>query len=157
MGVWSYVFVEAQTHDGRKLRLMTLIDEFTRSPPFGASENLTIPRHTGHAVQIEPNLRSQSPKNGNISNMRRRLSAFSPQSCAKLESGDRLPIRKNSQLAGVYAICDYTISSCWTGWLGREDSNLEMVDWNLSWRAAFQCPLKSRHARPGSGGKPSIQ
>jgi len=28
--VWSYGFVEAQTHDGRKLRLMTLIDEFTR-------------------------------------------------------------------------------------------------------------------------------
>lgn len=27
--VWSYDFVEAQTHDGRKLRLMTLIDEFT--------------------------------------------------------------------------------------------------------------------------------
>jgi transposase InsO family protein len=29
--VWSYDFVEAQTHDGRKLRLMTLIDEFTRA------------------------------------------------------------------------------------------------------------------------------
>jgi putative transposase len=28
--VWSYDFVEAQTHDGRRLRLMTLIDEFTR-------------------------------------------------------------------------------------------------------------------------------
>jgi hypothetical protein len=28
--VWSYDFVETQTHDGRKLRLMTLIDEFTR-------------------------------------------------------------------------------------------------------------------------------
>lgn len=28
--VWSYDFVEAQTHDGRKLRLMPLIDEFTR-------------------------------------------------------------------------------------------------------------------------------
>src|SRR5271170_2624684 len=28
--VWSYDFVEAKTHDGRKLRLMTLIDEFTR-------------------------------------------------------------------------------------------------------------------------------
>jgi transposase InsO family protein len=26
--VWSYDFVEAQTHDGRKVRLMTLIDEF---------------------------------------------------------------------------------------------------------------------------------
>jgi len=29
--VWSYDFVEAQTYDGRRLRLMTLIDEFTRS------------------------------------------------------------------------------------------------------------------------------
>jgi putative transposase len=28
--VWSYDFVEAQTHDGRRLRLMTLIDEHTR-------------------------------------------------------------------------------------------------------------------------------
>jgi putative transposase len=28
--VWSYDFVEAQTHDGRKLRLLTLIDEYTR-------------------------------------------------------------------------------------------------------------------------------
>ena len=28
--VWSYDFVEAQTHDGRKVQLMTLIDEFTR-------------------------------------------------------------------------------------------------------------------------------
>ncbi len=28
--VWSYDFVEAQTHDGRRVRLLTLIDEFTR-------------------------------------------------------------------------------------------------------------------------------
>ncbi len=28
--VWSYDFVEVQTNDGRRLRLMTLIDEFTR-------------------------------------------------------------------------------------------------------------------------------
>jgi transposase InsO family protein len=28
--VWSYDFVEARTHDGRKVRLLTLIDEFTR-------------------------------------------------------------------------------------------------------------------------------
>ena len=28
--VWSYDFVVAQTQDGRKMRLMTLIDEFTR-------------------------------------------------------------------------------------------------------------------------------
>ena len=28
--VWSYDFVEAQTHDGRRIRLMTLIDEHSR-------------------------------------------------------------------------------------------------------------------------------
>jgi transposase InsO family protein len=28
--VWSYDFVEVQTHDGRKVRQMTLIDKFTR-------------------------------------------------------------------------------------------------------------------------------
>jgi putative transposase len=28
--VWSYDFVSAQTHDGRTLRLLTLIDEYTR-------------------------------------------------------------------------------------------------------------------------------
>ena len=31
--VWSYDFVEAATHDGRRLRLMTLIDEFSRKCP----------------------------------------------------------------------------------------------------------------------------
>jgi len=28
--VWSYDFVEARTHDGRGLRLLVMIDEFTR-------------------------------------------------------------------------------------------------------------------------------
>lgn len=28
--VWSYDFVEARTHDGRKFRMLNLIDEFTR-------------------------------------------------------------------------------------------------------------------------------
>ena len=28
--VWSYDFVSAQTHDGRLLRILTLIDEYTR-------------------------------------------------------------------------------------------------------------------------------
>ena len=28
--VWSYDFVSAATHDGRSLRLLTLIDEYTR-------------------------------------------------------------------------------------------------------------------------------
>jgi hypothetical protein len=28
--VWSYDFVEARTHDGRKVRMLNVIDEFTR-------------------------------------------------------------------------------------------------------------------------------
>ena len=28
--VWSYDFVAALTHDGRKLKILTLIDEYTR-------------------------------------------------------------------------------------------------------------------------------
>ena len=28
--VWSYDFVESRTHDGRKFRMLNLIDEFTR-------------------------------------------------------------------------------------------------------------------------------
>ena len=28
--VWSYDFVEARTHDGRKIRMLNVIDEFTR-------------------------------------------------------------------------------------------------------------------------------
>jgi len=28
--VWSYDFVEGQTHDGRRFRVLTLIDEYTR-------------------------------------------------------------------------------------------------------------------------------
>lgn len=28
--VWSYDFVDASTHDGRSVRLLTMIDEFTR-------------------------------------------------------------------------------------------------------------------------------
>lgn len=29
--VWSYDFVSVMTHDGRTLRMLTLIDEFTRA------------------------------------------------------------------------------------------------------------------------------
>ena len=36
-----------------------------------------------HAVQIEPSLRPRSPENGNISTIRRRLSAISLRECPK--------------------------------------------------------------------------
>src|SRR5471032_2521188 len=86
--VWSYDFVEAQTHDGRKLRLLTLIDEFTREclairvarriNSFGVIETLAdvmlvrgVPEHLrsdnglgddgqGHAQLVGPG-RSENP------------------------------------------------------------------------------------------------
>jgi|BarGraIncu00222A_1022003.scaffolds.fasta_scaffold02187_1 hypothetical protein len=53
---------------GRKLLLMTLITSL-RVDEFGQESDCRV----GHAVLIEPGLRLQSPKNGNISNVRRRL------------------------------------------------------------------------------------
>jgi hypothetical protein len=43
----------------------------------------------GHAVQIEPGLRPRSPENGNISNIRRRLSTISLPQRPIWEPGDR--------------------------------------------------------------------
>ena len=31
--VWSYDFVSERTHDGRPLRLLTIVDEYTRECP----------------------------------------------------------------------------------------------------------------------------
>ena len=53
-------------------------------------------------VQIEPGLRSRSPKNGNISNIRRRLSAVPGQKGLIPERGNRLPIRKSPPLAAIF-------------------------------------------------------
>src|ERR1700674_2636213 len=64
-----------------------------------------------HAVLIAPGLRLASPKNGNISNVGRRLSAISLPSCSNWEYRDGLPIHKKPQLAGTYRISWATISS----------------------------------------------
>jgi len=77
-----------------------------------------------HAVQIEPGLQPPSPRNGNISNMRRRLSAISPWNWPNLESGDRPQIRKSPPLAGISGITEGKISWRRTGWLATQwDSN----------------------------------
>jgi hypothetical protein len=85
----------------------------------------------GHAVQIKPSLQPLPPKNGNISKIRRRLSAISVLKRSNLEPGDRLPICKSLLLAGISGIAEGKISNGRTGWLGREDSNAEMVNWKL--------------------------
>jgi hypothetical protein len=84
----------------------------------------------GHTVRIEPGLRPRSPKNGNFSNIRRRLSAILLSECRKSEPGDWWPIRKSPPLVGLSGISGGKISERQTGWLGREDSNLDMANWN---------------------------
>jgi hypothetical protein len=73
----------------------------------------------GHAVQIEPSLRSPSPKNGNNSNIWRRLSANSQGKRPNSEPGDRWRIRKIPPLAGISGIAGGKISRRGSAWLGR--------------------------------------
>ena len=56
--VWSYDFVESRTHDGRKFRMLNLIDEFTRECPLSA--DLALPnRLPGNGtIRIDRKLRS---------------------------------------------------------------------------------------------------
>jgi hypothetical protein len=97
--------------------------------------------HSDHAVQIEPGLRSRSPKNGNISNIGRRLSAVPGQKWLIPERGDRLPIRKSPPLAGISAITKDGFPESRTAWLTGEDSNCDIP--------TFQTPFeKSREFRP---------
>jgi putative transposase len=46
--VWSYDFVSGKTHDGRALRMLTLIDEYTRECPA-----IAVPRRLGRYEVIE--------------------------------------------------------------------------------------------------------
>src|SRR5271167_238770 len=59
--------------------------------------------HACLAVQVEPGLQPESPKNGSFPNIRRRLSAISLGECPKSESGDRRLSRKSPPLAGLSA------------------------------------------------------
>ena len=85
-------------------------------------------RRGDHAVHIEPGLRPRSRKNGNISNARRRLSAIPLGNCPNWESGDTPPIYKSPPLAGISGTTEGQVSRRRTAWLGREDSNLRMVE-----------------------------
>jgi len=82
----------------------------------------------GRAVQIGPGLQPQSPKNGSFSNVCRRLSAISLREWPILEPRDSWLIRKSPPLAGLSPSDRDIFSRRRTGWLGREDSNLRMVE-----------------------------
>src|ERR1700686_5175157 len=89
--------------------------------PAAKAGNLT-PFHCklDHAVQIEPGLRPQFPKNGSFSNVRRRLSAISLREYPKSEPGDWWPIRKSPPLAGPSASIMDSFSERLTAWLATQ-------------------------------------
>jgi hypothetical protein len=87
------------------------------------SENCVV----AHAVQIEPGLRPWSPQNGNIRVGGRRLSAIGPQN----QRIGRLETKANSRKAGISGLISQLFGSLakrQNAWLGREDSNLRMVE-----------------------------
>src|SRR5450631_2140028 len=79
----------------------------------------------GHAVQIEPDLQRQSPKNGNISNIRRRLSESEVTQIGRCRPFIETP---NSAIGGVSLANQGAKSLCTglVGWGGR--------DRNSEWR-----------------------
>src|SRR5450631_3361873 len=89
----------------------------------------------GHAVQIEPGLWPRSPKNGNFSNIDRRLSAILLWECPKPESEDWLLICKSPPLAVLSASISDIFSERRTVWLEREDSNSRIPNRTRSLRA----------------------
>jgi hypothetical protein len=73
-------------------------------------------------VQIEPGLRLQSPENGNISNIGRRLSAIPSRRWPNSEPGDRLPIRKSPPLAAFLPVSGtLCLSAALPGWRRSAD------------------------------------
>jgi hypothetical protein len=95
----------------------------------------------GHAVQIEPGLRPQSPKNGNFPSVRRRLSAILLWECPKSESGDWPQICKSPPLAGLSASIRGSFSDRRTGWLTWEDSNFHITVSKNAFEMSTEFPL----------------
>ena len=94
----------------------------------------------GRAVQIGPGLQPQSPKNGSFSNVCRRLSAISLREWPISEPRDSWLIRKSPPLAGLSPSDRDIFSGRQTGWLGREDSNLDVANWNRMLSAVREEP-----------------
>ena len=50
--VWSYDFVEDRTHDGRKFRMLNVLDEFTRAT--GDAQAFVLQIRRGNAMLVIP-------------------------------------------------------------------------------------------------------
>jgi hypothetical protein len=99
-----------------------------------------LPLGCPHAVRIEPRLRSESPENGNISNILRRLSARSLPQRPFWELRDWWPIRKSTPLARLSASIRGMFSGRRTGWLTSEDSNSHIPDWKKPFEMSGEFP-----------------
>jgi hypothetical protein len=99
-------------------------------PSFQAAEAKNLANCTASRLRsvVEISLWSPSPKNGNISKDRRRLSTFLPRNPANWESGDRSRNCKSPPLAGFSVTLGDQFLSGQSAWLGREDSNLDIVN-----------------------------
>jgi hypothetical protein len=98
-------------------------DSFASQCPCHGGEFRELHCKLGHAVEIEPSLRPQSPKNGNFPDVRRRLSAILLWQSPKWESGDRPQMCKSPPLAGLSTSIRGSFSDRRTAWLGREDTH----------------------------------
>src|ERR1700716_4284451 len=99
---------------------------------------------TGHAVQIEPRLRSRSPENGNISNIRRRLSAISLRDWPNSASRDRPQFAKAPHWRGFLTLLRVKSPVArLAGWGGRIRTS---AWWN-------QNPLPYHLATPQQAGR----
>ena len=81
-----------------------------------------------HLVQIEPSLWPKSHENGNIRGIGQRLSPNSVFIPGNREHRDRVQNRRSPLLAGISGIVRGAFTERRTAWLGREDSNLRMVE-----------------------------
>jgi hypothetical protein len=79
------------------------------------------------AVAIAPGLRQQSPQNGNIRERDRRLSAVGAPRLGNWEPGEVINARK-AAISGPISRYPGCVTNCRNAWLGREDSNLRMVE-----------------------------
>jgi hypothetical protein len=77
---------------------------------------------------IEPGLRPASPENGNIRGVSQRLSPNSVLIPRNREHRDGTTICERPPLAGLSATIGGIFPEPQTAWLGREDSNLRMVE-----------------------------
>ena len=94
--------------------------------PLAARERRT--RTTTSTMTVEPGLWPKSPGNGNIRGRGWRLSTNWPLIFRSWGLGDRCLNRESPPVAGLSPLTRDPFFNAGTAWLGREDSNLRMVE-----------------------------